>query len=378
MLTWIDPSGFKSFSGSDDGQPIAIGPLTLLLGGNASGKSNLLELIRFFQGLASGFSLVEVAQGVQRGGREIWPSLRGGITELYHIRSINLRAQVGIEITGGRWEYGVEIPSGEVSFWEEWLSHKPSNRSVTLRGTTLGETTVIFADGDYQDAAPYLSRLPVEPGRAYLLRPSAAILKFVKLDGSPVREFLAHSRILDLNTARMRDYAQMSDREIGSEGEHLSAVLFHLCERDGFKADIVDWLSELCAPRIRDIDFVQVTETRDVLLKLIEEGGAAVTARSVSDGTLRFLGLLAALWTLPRGAMICLEEVETGLHPSRIDLLIELLVQVVRDRELQIIATTHSPRVLHALGQAAPEHLARAVVFARPPDAAGTVTRSLG
>lgn len=385
MLTWIKPSGFKSFGGSAG--EIRLGPLTLLVGANATGKSNLLEMVRVFQGLAVGFPIIEVVHGVQRGGHEVWPGIRGGVAEMIHRGGDSVRLQLGMRAGGDDWEYGFDLSRspGSVNtvpdIHEEWLLNKTKNRGVLLE-LLNGEGELSIIDAQYRVSRPEAGgRLPdeasLDTARSNLLHPSARNLEYAGIDPAPIREFLARSRVLDLVPAHMRDYAQRSARQLGSGGENLSAVLWQLVERGGFKQDLLDWVSELCAPRIRDIDFVQIQETGDVMLQLVEQGGMRITAKAASDGTLRFLGLIAALWTVPADSLICLEEVERGLHPSRIDLLMELLVQVVRERNIQIIATTHSPRVLHALGQSAPEHLGNAVVFGRPPDGDGTITRSL-
>ncbi len=75
----------------------------------------------------------------------------------------------------------------------------------------------------------------------------------------------------------------------------------------------------------------------------VERSGRRVSARSMSDGTLRFLGLLVALLTCPEGALVVLEEPDVGLHPSRIRLLAELFDDIATRRGVQIVATTHSP-----------------------------------
>ncbi|MCH7687052.1 MAG: ATP-binding protein, partial [Planctomycetes bacterium] len=128
------------------------------------------------------------------------------------------------------------------------------------------------------------------------------------------------------------------------------------------------------SPPIVDIEFVE-TELDEVLVQLVEEGGQKISARILSDGTLRFMGLLAALFTVPEGTIILLEEIENGLHPTRIHLLMELLEQFAAERNLQIIATTHSSQVLMGLSESA---LQDAVLFARDEEHPGTIVKRLG
>ncbi len=69
---------FKSFAD----ETIELAPLTILLGANASGKSNALDAIRFLQGIALDFSVSDVLRGRHEGGRIVWPAIRGGIAEV--------------------------------------------------------------------------------------------------------------------------------------------------------------------------------------------------------------------------------------------------------------------------------------------------------
>jgi predicted ATPase len=107
----------------------------------------------------------------------------------------------------------------------------------------------------------------------------------------------------------------------------------------------------------------------------VEKGGKRISARSVSDGTLHFLGTLLALRAAKSGSIILIEEIEAGLHPTRIRLLVEYLEAVTRERQIQVIATTHSPVVLQWLSD---ESLRNAIVFGRTPEHEGTIMRRLG
>ena len=70
----------------------------------------------------------------------------------------------------------------------------------------------------------------------------------------------------------------------------------------------------------------------------------------MSDGTLRFLGILTALLTRPKGSLLVIEEVDNGLHPSRSQLLLSMLGEVGGDRSVDVMVTTHNPALLDAMG----------------------------
>jgi predicted ATPase len=72
-----------------------------------------------------------------------------------------------------------------------------------------------------------------------------------------------------------------------------------------------------------------------------------ISAARVSDGTLRFLAILAVLQAPTPPPLLCLEEPELGMHPDAISLLAELLVEA--STRMQIVVTTHSDALLSAL-----------------------------
>jgi predicted ATPase len=74
-----------------------------------------------------------------------------------------------------------------------------------------------------------------------------------------------------------------------------------------------------------------------------------VTARILSDGTLRALAILTALEISPAGQRLILEEFDNGVHPSRVQILSEALFECAVRNKLRIIATTQNPATLNAL-----------------------------
>jgi len=89
-------------------------------------------------------------------------------------------------------------------------------------------------------------------------------------------------------------------------------------------------------------------QSNQVQIYLHEKGlGSPVPATRLSDGTIRFLALLAILLNPDAPPLICLEEPELGLHPDALSLLAELLVDA--STRTQLIVTTHSDILISAL-----------------------------
>lgn len=310
MLTSLHLKDWKSFG---DGAALPFGRVTFLVGPNGSGKSNLIDALKFLQGESLGLTAIETMSGVYEGHREVWPGIRGAIPEAVRF---------------GRNEFGIYVRYSDAKVYEVEVNIAEADvSSIRRQGTD-----------------------------------------FYKL---PPRQQL----FLEIIPSRMRDYRPESTAQLGVSAENISPMLYQLKQREPAQLqNVVDWLSELCAPTIEAIDFDR-TQLGEVMMFLVERGGAKISARSASDGTLRFLGLIVALLTVPEGSMIIVEEPDVGLHPSRIHLLTSLIEDTAKRRALQVIATTHSPTLLSHLSD---EALADVLAFGRNPNDGTTIAKRVG
>ena len=380
MLKRIALKDFKSFAD----QSVELAPLTIVVGANASGKSNLLDAIRFLQGTAFDYTFTDVLKGKWEGGHPIWPGVRGGISEVFRA---NAKSGFTIETDWSSGEYScVHSIScinelSKLRLKKESLNYSENADTKELFFTRVPDSEahnsllLIVRDTDekmkIEGTIPYLSSAL---GRVHTLNdpPESDVHSFALLMASYVRSSLRKSLFLDINPQVMRDYCHPAEAELGNDGHNISAKLFHLCQ-NGEKEDLIDWVSELCAPQITDIDFIH-TGLDEVLFQLVEEDGTKVSARSISDGTLRFLGHIVAILTAPEDSLVLIEEIENGLHPARIHVLVEFLEGMASSRGVQIIATTHSGKVLEALSE---ETLNASIVCGRLPDTPGTVMKRI-
>jgi predicted ATPase len=119
------------------------------------------------------------------------------------------------------------------------------------------------------------------------------------------------------------------------------------------------------------ISSVDVREAGEGYAELFvrEEDQRLITARRLSDGTLRFLSLLAILCDPDPPPLVCIEEPELGLHPDVTETIAKLLIDAAS--RTQLIVTTHSSELISALGEV-PESV---VVCERGMD--GTTLRRL-
>jgi predicted ATPase len=95
-----------------------------------------------------------------------------------------------------------------------------------------------------------------------------------------------------------------------------------------------------------------------ILLTLVESNGRKTSAYSASDGTLRLLAMIAALLGTDPAHFYFLEELENGIHPNRLYLLLQLIERQVAAGGIQVVASTHSPQLLRLVNPTTLEHAA--------------------
>ena len=114
------------------------------------------------------------------------------------------------------------------------------------------------------------------------------------------------------------------------------------------------------------VDFEFPTDpSGKILATLVERNKQKTTLASASDGTLRFLAVLAAFLGPNPSSFYFFEELENGIHPSRLGLLLDLIENQVKEKGIQVVATTHSPELLARLSKSSLEH---ASLVYRSPD----------
>ncbi|RKX69463.1 recombinase RecF [candidate division WOR-3 bacterium] len=142
--------------------------------------------------------------------------------------------------------------------------------------------------------------------------------------------------------ALMREDVPISEIErIGSRGENLAAFINTLKQRYPDEFRNLNLTLQKLIPRHPQVDVRMMKEGR--LTLLISENGLSFSSRLISEGTLRVLGLIAAIHPRNSLTLIGFEEPENGVHPPRLRMIADLLKNVAQFHQKQVIITTHSP-----------------------------------
>ncbi len=144
-----------------------------------------------------------------------------------------------------------------------------------------------------------------------------------------------------------------TDVELSATGSNLAAVL--AARRTTHPEEFARLTAELfrMLPEYDELDFVTHADTTVELRLRLADGNEWITADSLSQGTLYVLGILTLSFDPAPPAIICIEEVDRGVHPRMLREIRDLLYRLSYPAEtgadrapVQVIATTHSPYML--------------------------------
>jgi predicted ATPase len=361
MLKQIILEDWKSFRSTS----LDIEPLTILIGTNASGKSNALDGLAFLNRIAQGKELQVALVGDPQ-----LPAIRGGAewAVLKPATRFTLKALVGTDDERTDYLYSITVATlPRVQLIAESLDR------LRLRPRTEKNPYQIHlfqTDAITQDSPSIIARLYNEKrGNPKEMHRSASILsqlaglttlrKEISEGVEIVLKVLENIFILDPIPSRMRGYSPLSDR-LYSDASNIAGVLAALPEerRQEIETTLSTYATQL--PE-RDTERVWAETVgkfnADAMLYCEEQWvtghqPTTIDARGMSDGTLRFLAILTALLTRPESSQIVIEEVDNGLHPSRSGLLLKLLTEIAEERQIDILVTTHNPALLNKLNPA--------------------------
>ena len=181
-------------------------------------------------------------------------------------------------------------------------------------------------------------------------------------------------RFLDLIPDRMRQPSFPGQKVLGDGGENLPTVLREICADDDRRRTLIDWVRALTPMDVEDFKFLPDPVTGRVQLAVQEKDGRTCSAYSISDGTLRFLAMLAALLAEDPTRFYFFEEIDNGIHPARQWLLLELIEKQTANRPIQVVTTTHSPGLLTSVSDST---FANTSVVCRMENASDAIIRSV-
>ena len=330
-----------------DAQELKLEPLNVLIGPNGSGKSNLIEAIGLLKAAPSDV-LVPIREG---GGGDNW-IWRGEAT------ATKARVEVVVEepfvlsdkqafrysLAFGPFFFGVPSLIEEIGELEQ--IEEGEHNSERYLDRRSGKVILVYRDENGKKSQREL--LPVD------MRPDQSILSQLK-DPVQYRELtylgMGLSRIhlyrewsFGRNTPpRLPQKADLPNHSLEEDGRNLGMVLNRLRGDPKAKNKLLTALRSL----YREVEDFDVRVEAGSVQVFLQEGNVTIPATRLSDGTLRYLCLLAILCNPSLPPLVCLEEPELGLHPDVLPGLADLLREA--SERCQLIVTTHSDTLVDAL-----------------------------
>lgn len=365
---------FKSFKDAE----IELGPFTVLLGVNASGKSNIRDAFRFLHGILYGHQLADVFGEQRIAGRLQWSGIRGGtriafqeaetfalgVTFLNQSKPGEKPEEIlyRIEVAPGKKEIPPRLVAESLIFIETAKSlfdvkyrndDSTDFLSLEIEGQKITET-------EWRESAfPAINYLSIL--HTIVVDRITIIPQFLRVICFNITVAFREFRFFNLEPNWMRIASVPGQRKLGDRGENMSSVLQRICENPQRKQALLQSLQKLTPMDALDFEF-PTDFTGRTLVTLVESNGQKTSAINASDGTLRFLAMMAALLAPEVAPFYFFEEIENGIHPTRLHLLIQLIEKYTNKGDRQVVATTHSPQILRLLS---PESLESASLIYR-------------
>jgi predicted ATPase len=396
MITRIKINGFKSLVDCE----LYLGPFTCIAGANAIGKSNFFDALSFLSNLADK-TIIEAAKSVRSenqkhsnirdiffrsgadymsqisfevdmvvpklGTDDLGQTAESKITSLKYILELKLNDESSekepIEITR---EELLPITLGDAKksiyfkYKNEWLNSAILGRRAGTPFISTKEGIIkLHSDSKENKRGGRATEFTAQKMPRTLISTVTAESPTTFL----ARQEMRNWTMLQFEPSALRQpnsIYEVKNAVVTANGLNLPATLFRLNSEKKDK-DVYQGLTNKLKGLVEDVSEISVDkdEKRDLLtLQIKFKSGLTLPAQSLSDGTLRFLGLAIIEEDSSGSRLICLEEPENGINPKKIQEMVELLEGMATDTDSpvdidnplrQVIINTHSPGVVSAV-----------------------------
>ena len=390
QITKVWARNFRSIEYAE----LELGPLTVLVGPNASGKSNLLDVLGFLSDAA-------------RDGLEMALNKRGGIDSISR-RSPSgkvLASEIGFQVkVEGRTlfpgiDFSAKIESGTLEYSVSLAKHGKGEYRVKREYAKFESTDPGVASSDVEltngrPTKPNLKRVESEIAKDnkdkqnLLHRWGKELIEGLDnrslhlMSGEPrwlnyldyilpmasqtrdnpyytlgynledISRDLGRLGMYHIFPNSLRDPQKAAESHpLATDGENLASTLRDMIRNENrFLPDLKEALS-VAVPGIRDIRVVRAGSYYVVELKHERDDGTDkglwLDLSYESDGTIRLLAMLTAIFQDPAPSLIGLEEPELAIHPGAM----AVLADVMKEASLrgQVVVATHSPELINHL-----------------------------
>lgn len=353
----IDKITVRSFFSFGKQQTIELNPDTnILVGINGSGKSNFIKAIQLlYEGIAGkeglknlinkkwgGFSTIVYCGGEEAASK---------VTLTYHFNKEKIRTVLG----GGGHQFAndpiYEIGLDKVGLFNYEVSEKIYNEGVKKDLSPFIYLDVANGKGiiSKKDKATIGIKQAIFDENELVLKQISEPENFYPLFTlkKAIEEIVVYSYFDTTPDSKIRQLSPYyTELRLLPTGENLTHLLSYLNGNQTKSYDQIILSLKKINPLFRELVFSQPTSSKTLLALKEQNLNRAITVEHISDGTLRFLILMAILYNPDRGKLVCLDEPETGLHPDMIQTIGEG-IKYAANNGTQMIVASHSPLLLN-------------------------------
>jgi predicted ATPase len=329
----------RNFKAICDSRVVRFTPLTVLIGNNGSGKSSLVEGLETFQTIVE--QGLDKAMQQWRGFEHIWNSAcqhelrHRGDGEPYYTNPMSFEVSGASEARQFRADMSINAVDGKnrILIEDEFLRVN----DVELKRDITGNVRV----------------LPLKAGPPYRMAPGFSSFRSSAIPGMLGDwGFTDDWQFVSLVPQAMGSPAPQSrvatQVRLAKDGSNIAEYLLGIRDQDPGAFDgIIDSLRYVL-PYAADMQPAITSELERTVYLQMTEGQFKVPGWLLSTGTLRIVAMLALLRHPQSPRLIVIEEIENGLDPRTLNLLVGEL-RAAAEAGIQIIATTHSPHLLDAV-----------------------------
>ena len=359
----------KNFKAIRDSGDVKFTPLTVLIGDNGSGKSSLVEGLETYQRIVT--QSLDSAMGMWRGLEHVaHPPFGNGSTEMHFRREYSA---IGFDVRGH-------------SRQKAYKSTMTLGFNGSRRGAFIDDEKFFVGRAKVleRDHAGTLSAFAGHKLHAAVSKEKSVIAPWIfvgeestELSNDVFSFFrMIHNwQFVRLNPSSMGHPFELPHTEhyriLETSGSNIAQYLRDIRNHDAEAfLGIVEAL-RFVIPYAKDLKPTLVSDLdRSIYLQMSEEN-FEVPGWMLSTGTLRVLALLALFRHPDPPSLIVIEEIENGLDPRSVHLIVEEIRDVVESGRSQVILTTHSPYLLDLLPLSSivlVERVEGQPTFSRPAD----------